>query len=399
MSNFHLTNAVFKEAIADMTSQGLRVCAQPEEGALPYAVIGGRSNARWWLIPLQNRHVAASGLALFQPLLRSARFMKAVVVLLSMLGLSRLWARHKVYISGAPDLGRWFPGATKLSYAYFTGTDSPHRKVAVQIMDFHGKLLGFAKLSRNPAVAALLQHEAAMLRRVQALSLNSAHTPGVLFIGRTGDATLLVTDTLKTGCTRSITTFTAAHRAFLQELAIATNDEVPRKVPELAAEFAARIGCVSSRLDERWRHRLEATTAQLETYKDLVLATGLSHGDFTPWNTFIVQGRLYVFDWEYATEATPFSNDILHFVLNQPENLALSPEQKVAAGFAALTTSWDDEQANNLPVRLMIYLLTQALRQIERLPGNQCQASNWDGAAGQAAMLDLLLASKTGTEQ
>lgn len=382
-----------------MASLGLRVSAHPEVGALPYAVIGGRSNARWWLISLQNRHVTASSLALFQPLLRSARLMKAVVVLLSMLGLSCLWARQKVYISGVPDLGRWFPGAAKLSYAYFTGTDSPHRKVAVQIMDSHGKLLGFAKLSRNPAVAALLHHEAAMLHRVQALSLKSVHTPGVLFIGQSGDAALLVTDTLKTGCTRSINTFTAAHRAFLQELATATTDEAPRMVAELAAELAARIGCVSTRLDERWLHRLEATTARLATYKELALATGLSHGDFTPWNTFIVQGRLYAFDWEYAAGATPFSNDILHFLLNQPENLDLSPEQKVAACFAALTSSQEGALENNSPVCLMIYLLTQTLRQIERLPGNQCQVSNWDGAADQAAMFDLLLAGKTGTEE
>lgn len=389
-----MNSTVFNEAIEDMASLGLRVSAHPEAGALPYAVIGGRSNARWWLIPLQNRHVAASGLALFQPLLRSARFMKAAVVLLSMLGLSRLWARQKVYISGEPDLGRWFPGAAKLSYAYFTGTDSPHRKVAVQIMDFHGKLLGFAKLSRNPAVAALLQHEAAMLRRVQALSLKSAHTPEVLFIGQSGDATLLVTDTLKTGCTRSITSFTAAHRAFLHELSMATADAAPRKVAELASEFAARIGCVSSRLNESWRHRLEAATARLAAYGDLELATGLIHGDFTPWNTFMAQDKLYVFDWEYAERSAPQTNDLIHYVLNQPQ-LSTRPARKQLRKLrCVLETAGINHSIDTTDSAVIVYLLGQVLRQLERFPIEIEAISEWDGMLLQRSLLELVVNGK-----
>lgn len=75
------------------------------------------------------------------------------------------------------------------------------------------------------------------------------------------------------------------------------------------------------------------------------------------------------------------------------------PEKKLAIGYEALSSFWDCEPASNLPVRLMIYLLAQALRQIERLPDNLRQVSDWDGAAGQAAMLDLLLASKAETKQ
>jgi len=41
----------------------------------------------------------------------------------------------------------------------------------------------------------------------------------------------------------------------------------------------------------------------------------LSHGDFTPWNTFFVDGKLYVFDWEYASYDYPRAYDFFHFFL------------------------------------------------------------------------------------
>ena len=45
----------------------------------------------------------------------------------------------------------------------------------------------------------------------------------------------------------------------------------------------------------------------------------LSHGHFTPWNTFFVDGRLYVFDWEYAERSNPAGYDLIHFLLSLPQ--------------------------------------------------------------------------------
>jgi thiamine kinase-like enzyme len=37
------------------------------------------------------------------------------------------------------------------------------------------------------------------------------------------------------------------------------------------------------------------------------------HGDFTPWNMFFEQGKLFVFDWEYAQMTYPPHLDSFHF--------------------------------------------------------------------------------------
>ena len=216
-------HSVFREAISDLACLGIRIEAETSANAKPYAVISGRSNARWWLVPMESWELTTIGLALFQPTLTSARCLKWVASALAMLGLGRAWARNKIYVTGFPPLADYFPARKPLVFAYFTGTNSPHRKVVVQVMDHGGELKGFVKLTRDPEVRKLLSHETAILKHVGLLSLESAHVPQVLFYGDYESVTLLVTDTLKTSRTASTNTFTVAHQAFIQELARKTS--------------------------------------------------------------------------------------------------------------------------------------------------------------------------------
>lgn len=396
MINF-FSHPVFQSALADIESLGIKIHQHPMPGAKPYAVVGGRSNARWWLIPMESGRVAASGLALFQPLLTSARIMKAAASTLSLLGLSNLWAQNKVYIAGDPDLARHFPCGEPLAFAYFTGTDSPHRKVAVQIMNRKGKLKGFAKLTRNPQVRKLLAHEAETLARVHTLGLQTVYVPKVLFHGEHGDRALLVTDTLKSSRTRSSTQLTQTHLAFVQELEQKTANSHQVSASELAANFRTRFSRIYSRLDQAWSQRLDDSIGSLEALNELHFSSGLSHGDFTPWNTFLSNERLYVFDWEYAEHARPPSNDIIHFILNQPRVRRQPTSEKIETITTCLLQRWSGIQKQDIPAFLMIYLLTQAFRQIERQPDtNQC-CSTWDGAEDTSAMLWHLNATSAAT--
>ncbi len=390
MTDF-FTHPVFKSAVADIESLGVQIYLDPKIGAKPYAVVGGRSNARWWLIPLENGRVASSGFAIFQPLLAGARIMKAAASTLSLVGLSRLWTQNKVYIVGEPSLARYFQSGEILAFAYFSGTDSPHRKVTVQIMDGKGGLKGFAKLTRNPQVRMLLAHEAETLERVRTLVLQTAHVPKVLFYGEQGDRTLLVTDTLKTNRTRSTTQLTHSHLAFVTELAEKTAASRQVTVSEEAAKFRARFGRIRMQLDEAWSQDLDAAICALEARTDLQLPSCLSHGDFTPWNTFLSSEGLYVFDWEYAEYALPPSNDIIHFILNQPRVRCQPPIAKIEAVTTWLLQRWASVHKQAIPALLMIYLLTQTLRQIERQPSSNQRSGTWDGAHETALLFEQML--------
>lgn len=354
---------------------------------MPYTVIGGRSNARWWLLPLGNRHVTTSGLALFQPINASAQRLKLGAVVLSQLGLIGLWAKPMVYIKGEPPIAKFF-GSQPLSYAFFTGTDCPHRKIAVQVMNYRGRIEGYAKLTRSPQVRELLLHEAATLKKVNSLGLQTAHVPKVLFAGDLDNSTLLVTDTLKTARTPTTRRFTAAHRALIQELAQKTAEVQPVHVVDIAKDFRARYGRIRPQLETKWRRLLNNAISKLETQPTLKMNASLSHGDFTPWNTFVEGDRLYVFDWEYAEQARPVGTDIIHFVMNQQHTRNLTAQAKIEAASATLLQTWTGVQSEAIPALLVIYLLTQSLRQIERLPSGFIRSDTWDGAEQTAAMLN-----------
>jgi hypothetical protein len=366
-----LNNPVFIAAKADIEALGVRMNTESQPDAVPYAIIGGRSNARWWLIPLQNGRVAASALAMFQPTLASARWLKRIAVLCSQLGLTRLWARPSLYISGQPAIASAF-ARDDLYFAYFTGTDSPHRKAAVQVMDSEGGILGYAKVSRNPAVKELIRHEGAMLGKVKELDLQTAIIPTVLYAGPMADAEVLVTDTLKTNRTRTTLVFTPAHRAFLDELARKT---AAGKISaqEMGASYRERFNTVTNRLDDRWRKRLDQAINRLELDAGTQFSLAMAHGDFTPWNTFMVDSKLYVFDWEYALEAAPVGINQVHF-----DQSVLGPDN------AALGTA---------------YHLHQCLRQIERMPADCRDIWDWDGVKNSELYFDRMMKPCAGDRQ
>ena len=82
--------------------------------------------------------------------------------------------------------------------AFFTGTDGPHRKTTIQLMDNDGAILGYCKMSRKSHIRPYLRNEADMLSHVANLELRSANIPNVLEFRDDASITFLVTNSLKT---------------------------------------------------------------------------------------------------------------------------------------------------------------------------------------------------------
>jgi len=53
----------------------------------------------------------------------------------------------------------------------------------------------------------------------------------------------------------------------------------------------------------------------VDAFGDRGLAFGRGHGDWTPWNMSVVEGRLVVWDWERAAAAAPVGIDAAHYCL------------------------------------------------------------------------------------
>jgi RIO-like serine/threonine protein kinase len=174
---------------------------------------------------------------------------------------------------------------------------------------------------------------------------------------------------------------------FLQELIQKSGQD---KIPavDIAKAFIARIEAVRPLIDAGWQHRLDSAVAMLSENVAIEVPVGLSHGDFTPWNTYLVGGRLYVFDWEYAQENTAISNDIIHFILNKPVNRVRSANKKLEILRRELGLNFEK---NCLLHIILIYTIGQVFLQLERLAPSKNKVSVWDGSFEQSKMIDELI--------
>ncbi len=370
--------------LADLAALGV---VPVSEGGLRYAVIAARSNPRWWLLPLEDGRSAAAGLEMLQPVTMTARLAKIVARGLAHLGPHRILGRGQLCLSGLPDVGNVF-SHEQLHIAYFTGTDGPHRKTVLQLMDESGAILGYAKLSRAPHVRPYLRNEAQMLARVRDFRLKSANVPDVLVCRDDEAMTLLVTDSLKSTAHSAPLAPKKQHFDFLAELRART--ERPN-AQEVLATLARKVATLTSTAGPEWIERLARVNADLRPVAERIPVC-FAHGDFTPWNSFLQEGRLYVFDWEYANDAWPVGFDLAHFHLaTKTPKAQLSSIPMLTNELAQAHFHGDEAQAADA---LILSLACHSVFYLSRLQEAQSPVSSWTDATTRAAMIDRMLESQ-----
>ncbi|MDP2107258.1 MAG: phosphotransferase [Desulfobulbaceae bacterium] len=389
-------NPICKLFFAEIRSLGFIASRDPIPGAKPYAVIGGRSNVRWWLVPLTNRNVTTSGLALFQPIIPSAKILKTAATALSAVGLASLWARKLVYVLCPPVFSDLF-SCSDLTYAFFTGTDSPHRKTTVQIMGADGGIKGFAKISLSPKIKELIAHEANCIDYVQSLRLESCCIPKMLLSAEISGAQILVTNTEKTRYSKSPTVFMALHKGFLSELmSKSTKDKETLAGSQFLLDIRKQAEQYSIRLPTGWNTRFAEAFSKISSLAPTIKAEIVfCHGDFTPWNTFMVNNRLYVFDWEYAHKSYPPGYDLIHFTLSLPESKRRPSKTTIRLVRKLLTEMGLTENDAEADVLFLCYLCGHSLQYIAREPYECGKLETWDGEPGKADFIDTIIRWKT----
>ncbi len=381
----------FCAAAEEIEALGLHIAGEPHAGAEPYCVVNGHSGSRSWLIPLKPHAVNVSSLALIQPMRSGARVLKQVAVSAAKFGLP--WyglygIEQRLHISGDNYLIRTL-GPEFAHCAFFSGTASPHRKVVVQIMDREGRIHGYAKVSRTPAVHPLLENEALIMQEVRSKNLPSALIPDVLLHEVRDGTAILATDTTKRSSTRCIRRLTRLHLSFLQELAERSSFDFPARGASLSQEGIASLGVLERWLSAEWRERIERALDFLSSREELIASTGLSHGDFTPWNVFSYQNRLCVIDWEYAGRHYPADYDLIHFLFSLSNLDGSPPEARCDRIYRTLVNTLG-RSGHQAHARLTAYLCARMFF----LAGRQHRCSgvmlHWEGERELALMLDAL---------
>ena len=371
----------FRAFLTDVAALGVKPV---EQSGQHYAVISARSNPRWWLLPLQNRRAAAAGLEMLQPVTKAATLAKAVARGLARFGPHRMLGPAHLRLSGLPDLGGVF-GGQAMHVAYFTGTDGPHRKTAIQVMGADGTILGYAKLSRAPHIRSYIRNEAQMLERVAGLGLKTADVPRVLALRDDADITMLVTDSRKSETINTPLQPGPEHLRWLDDLRRKTEQTGRTQILD---DLSTRLNALESLAGPEWSGRIRRVLEQIRPVAETIPLC-LTHGDFTPWNSFLQAGRLYVFDWEYAAPAWPVGFDLVHFMLatippdQQPQSLPKLLETLASAHFGG------DRKASRQA--LILSLVCHALFYLGRLAEAEKPLQDWGEGPVRGTMIDLLL--------
>ena len=266
-----------------------------------------------WIMPKRNMRM---GMMLYQPSAWKGWLLKTVFPSLQWCGILRRMLKIEKTACPLPEALqerlRDIFNCDCPEYSYFGGTPCVHQKATIQI--YNGtKMLGYCKTTRNEAIYELFRHEQGVLDRLEEYGVSGV--PRCLCCEKGfDDEYFFVQTTMKTRHSLVRHKFGALELQFLKQLADKT-----------------KYNCRFAETDQwGWLQRLQRDLWKLTPLEQNVITDGIKcvvqyfsdrgqcyfsayHGDYTPWNMFVEEGQLFVFDFEYAGMRYIPYLDVLHY--------------------------------------------------------------------------------------
>lgn len=301
--------------------------------AVTFAILQGRSNRRWWLIPLSSPRSIKSSLSMLHP---SSFGMKCAKYALQSSPLSGLLLRMFPTIELPSVPARALPFCKRVTgYALFTGTDGPHRKSTIQFTDENSNVVGYAKIAGNPEARQLVTRELETLTLLSSMQLSNLLVPRVLQFENSETHTVLVTEADNPPPDVSTLTFHDVHLRALRELHQRSHCD---DLEHLKSQIIDRLSSLFETAHPENYNSLYLLEDMILPLYPTQLSLSRTHGDFTPWNCVIRNELLYVYDWEYSTPGLPYGYDYIHFMLSCNRNQsAMSTARSILDGLVNLT--------------------------------------------------------------
>jgi len=286
-----------------------------------FALVPNSKNLRW-VIPVDNRYVASNSLSLYNPQSLKGKLFKYTANCLSRSGIQRILGRDRLFIlsngnAEQASLKRLIQDLLEVDDIYFAfsnGTPGYYRKTTAQAMSEKGEILAYVKIADVEQTQKLLIQEGKILSLLAKLNISKGIIPELLYTGHYNGNGLIMQSAPSGRTRKGPKQLNISHIEFLAEVFNQTSTQEFFLESDRWIRLKKNVESIQGRINNDWQQRLQTTLNICESeLGEKVIQFGLCHRDFTPWNTYIVNKRLYVFDWEYAVEqGIPFW-DILHF--------------------------------------------------------------------------------------
>lgn len=216
------------------------------------------------------------------------------------------------------------PGLNVVSdWACFTGTPGPNRKGVLYTENLRGN--SFIKVAIGEHANLLLKNEAKTLWKLQANNLTEFRFPESLHYQRG-----IHVQSNISGTGKRLAHFTHQHVKALTDLRNRTISYLPLNQSDIwktTLELLQKLNQSNdTRLPGGLLRKLTLLTQSLPQEK--IIQTSLSHGDFTPWNTYVENDQLAIYDWEMGCHR-PIAYDAFHFIIQQGILVDRKPWKKI----------------------------------------------------------------------
>lgn len=282
------------------------------DGEIYYDILN--SQGKEWLIGSKDIRTAFE---IYQPTAIKGKILKSffpcvyrLPFIYSMLHIKRQRLRLEPELEGI--LKRTF--GNDVSISCFGGTPCVHQKAVIQIYK-DSKILGYCKVTNSLEVGCLFDKECEDLNYLHKRGVDSI--PKVLFRCDLKGLKLFCQSSVKDRNGQTVDRITEKHWLFLENVYKKTATVM--KFEE--TDYYALLKSVRKKCGSFEKSNLEiirrACELISEKYNNTIVEFGFYHGDFTPWNTVLENGKIKVFDFEYAKRTYPPYLDAVHYLLQK----------------------------------------------------------------------------------
>lgn len=196
-------------------------------------------------------------------------------------------------------------------FAIFYGTPSPNQKITIQL-NCGNNCIAYAKISNREHIKRYFIKEYELLKELEKRGV--VGIPRAISLQEVGSQFVFLQSSYKSGKESVIYNLSSIHYKFLQDIwertktkKIFEETEYSKSLKELELYISDFKICDRDTIYKSIKFIKEKFRLEREFV--------VYHGDFTPWNMYIKEGKLYVFDFEYAKMEYPKYLDVFHFYM------------------------------------------------------------------------------------
>ncbi len=270
-----------------------------------------------WILPIDNLRAS---LALFMPNSRKGFIVKIILPYLlknkrfrkiTGLKLTNLKLNDKFH-----ELCNSLFHNKKIDYSFYLGSPGKNQKTTIQLSE--GKrLLGYCKIKDKTYIYELFIKEKEILQYLRNKQITSI--PKCLFCGRFDQQYVFIMST-----ERTLSSNFKQHNDLAWEFVNELYEKTKKQVAFTNSPYYKTLKnliTVIQTIDIKERAFIsDEVNNVLKRYNQSMFECSMYHGDFTPWNSFMHNNHLFVFDFEYAQYDYPPYLDYFHYITQSALN-------------------------------------------------------------------------------